>query len=153
MSHTWRVISVASKQLRHVLVVIVSVERDGNQQKNNQVFDNAKLTLLSVCVNSRQYPDREIETNFTEASRNYSRAYMLFQKAANKYSDTDSGSQVSVEEFAELYPIIHVERSKHKKRLKMSTDDHEIRRQLASNFRDLVNDDSAYQVYCVVLSN
>ena len=79
---------------------------------------------------------------------------MLFQEAVQKYSDTDSGSQVSVEEFAEMYPIIHVDVSKHRERLKMDTTDLEIRWQLASNFRNLADDDdSAYHVYCIVLSD
>ena len=51
----------------------------------------------------------EIETNFAEVSRPYSRTYMLFQEAVKKYSDTDSGSQVSVEDLAEIYPITHVD--------------------------------------------
>ena len=69
-------------------------------------------------VNSRQYPDREIEKNFAEASRNYSRAYNFFQEAVKKYSDADSGSQVTVEDFAKFYPIIHADMSKHREKLK-----------------------------------
>ena len=92
-------------------------------------------------VNSRQYTDREKKTNFVDGSENYSRAYMLFQKAVKKYSDTESKSQVYVEDFASLYPIIHVDVSKHSERLKMGTADHEVQWQLASNFRKLVNDD------------
>ena len=84
-------------------------------------------------VNSRQYPGREIEKNFAEASRNYSRAYIFFQKAVKKSSDTDLGSQVTVEDFANLYPIIHVNVSKHKEKLKTGTADLEIQWQLASN--------------------
>ena len=105
LSATWRVTSVASEQLpRHVFVAFASNERDESEKQNNQVFDNSKLTWLSVRVNSRQYPDREIETNFTKGSENYSRAYMLFQEVVKKYLDADSGSQVSVKDFASLYP-------------------------------------------------
>ena len=132
LSPTWRVTSVASEQLpRHVFVVFVSVKRngsrDGSQDQNNHVFDNAKLTRLSVCVNSTQYLDREIETNFAEACRNYLRPYMLFQEAVKKYLDTDLGSLVSVEDFVSLYPIMHIDVSKHRERLEMGMADLEIR--------------------------
>ena len=93
------------------------------QKMNNQIFDNALLTRLSVRVNSRQYLDRKIETNFAERSENYSRTYTLLQEAVKKYSDTDSGSQMSVKDFAALYPIIHVDVSKHRERVKMGTTD------------------------------
>ena len=71
LSPTWRVTWVlpAINYLDTSFVAFASVERDGNQLLNNQVFDNAKLTRLSVRVNNRQYPDKEIETNFAEASR------------------------------------------------------------------------------------
>lgn len=88
---------------------------DWSQEQNNQVFDNAKLTGLSVRFCSGQSADREIETNFSEASTYFSRAYMLFQQAVKKYSDMDSGSQVSVKDFASLYPTIHVNVCKHEK--------------------------------------
>ena len=44
---------------------------------------------------------------------------MMFQEAMNKYSDSDSGSQVSVEDFASLYPIFHIDVPKHKDELKL----------------------------------
>ena len=79
---------------------------------------------------------------------------MLFQEAVKKYSDTDSGSEVSVEDFASLYPIIHVDVSKQRERLKMGTDNLKVRWQLVSNFRNLAaSDDSVYHVYCLVLSD
>ena len=78
---------------------------------------------------------------------------MLFRKTVKKYSYTDSGSLVS-EDFTEIYPIIHVDLSKHGESFKFGTVDLEIRWQLASNFGNLANDDdSAYHVYCVVLSD
>ena len=61
---------------------------------------------------------------------------------------------MSVDDFVSLYPIIHVDVSKHRERMKMGTADLEIRGQLASNFRNLANDDDlAYHVYCMVLSD
>ena len=144
----WRVTSVASEQLpRHVFIAFANVARDGNQTQNNQVFDHANLARLAVLVNSQQYPEREIFTNFTAASRNYSRAYMLFLKASEKYSNPDPGSQVPLEDFANLYPIIHVDVSKHRDKLKIGTADIEVRWHLSAD------PGWDYHVYCVVLSD
>ena len=91
------------------------------------VFDNLDLRRIHVRMNSKQYPDRELETDFRLASRNYGRAYMMLQEAMCKYQDTDTGSQLSVEEFASLYPIIHIDVSKHPDRLKDSPADIELK--------------------------
>ena len=48
---------------------------------------------------------------------------MLFRKAVKKYSDTDSGSQLSDEEIVLLYQITHVDVSNHREKLKMGTSD------------------------------
>ena len=55
---------------------------------------------------------------FTQANRNYSRLYMSFLEAVNKYQDTDTGAQISAEDWASLYSIIHCDVSKHSDRLK-----------------------------------
>ena len=56
----------------------------------------------------------EFEVSFAAASRNYGIAYMMFQEAISKYNDTDSGSQVSVENYASLFPIFAFNVSHHK---------------------------------------
>ena len=144
-STVWRVTSVSSEQLpRHVFIAFANVARDGNQTQIDQVFDHANLARLAVLVNSRQYPERDIVTNFTAASRNYSRAYMLFLEAFEKSSNPDSGSQVPLEDFANLYPIIHVDASKHRDKL---TADIEVRWHLSAD------PGWDYHAYCVVLSD
>ena len=52
-------------------VALQSVSRDNYQEQNNQVFDNAGLTSMSVYIISERYPERELELNFDQASRNY----------------------------------------------------------------------------------
>ena len=56
--------------------------RDNSQEQNNMVLDDAYLIQIFVRINSLQYPERALMTNFTEASRNYN---MMFQEAVNKY--------------------------------------------------------------------
>ena len=43
---------------------------------------------------------------------------MMFQEAISKYNDNDSGSQVSVEDNASLFPIYAFNVSHHKERLR-----------------------------------
>ena len=152
---TWKVTTNSSEELpRHIFITFASTERDNSQVQNNQVFDNASVTRLSAWLNSRQYPERELETDFTTTGRNYTRAYMMLQEAMNKYMETDSGSQVSVEDFASLYPIFHIDVSKHHEKLKMGSVDIDLKWTLSKNFRNLENsDDIDYHVYCVILSD
>ena len=65
--------------------------------------------------------------SFAAASRNYGRAYMMFQEAISKYNDTGSGSQVSVEDYESLFPIFACNVSHHKERLRGGSADIEIR--------------------------
>ena len=152
---TWRITTQPGTELpRHIFVAFQSSERDNNQEMNNMVFDNANLRRISCRVNSTQYPEREFECNFTPQNRNYSRLYMSFLDAVNKYQDTDTGCQLSAEDWASLYPIHHFDVSKHSDRLKNSSADIEIRFSLGGNFMNIANNaDQPFYVYAVVLSD
>ena len=118
------------------------------------IFVNANLRRISRRINSVQYPEREFECNFSRENRNYSRSYMSFLEAVNTYQDSDTGCQLSAEDWANLYPIHHFDVSKHNDRLKNSSADIEIRFNLESNFRNLAsNADQPFYVYAVVLSD
>ena len=152
---SWRVTTAAGSELpRHVFVAFQSSERDNNQQFNNMIFDNANLRRISCRINSTQYPEREFECNFTPQNRNYSRLYLNFLESSNKYLDTETGSQLSSQDWAGLYPVHHFDVSKHNDRLKNSTADIEIRFNLGNNFRNIAdNADQPFYVYAVVLSD
>ena len=78
LTPTWRVTTNNSEQLpTHVFIAFAAATRDNNQQQSNQVFDHATVKRIQVRINSTQYPDRELETNFDVASRNYGRAYIV----------------------------------------------------------------------------
>ena len=72
---------------------------------------------------------------------------MMFQEAISKYNDTDSGSQVSVEDYASLFPIFAFNVSHHKERLRGGSADVEIRWTLSANFG------GHYVAYAMVLSD
>lgn len=154
-SMTWRITTQPGTELpRHVFVAFQSSERDNNQEINNLIFDNANLRRISCRINSVQYPEREFECNFTPENRNYSRLYMSFLESVNKYEENDTGCQLSAEDWANLYPIIHFDVSKHGDRVKNSSADIEIRFNLGGNFRNIANNaDQPFYVYAVVLSD
>ncbi|XP_065193174.1 uncharacterized protein LOC135824369 [Sycon ciliatum] len=150
---SWRVATHSNEELpTHIFFAIQAVNRSGNEEQNNQVFDNADLRSLSVYINSDRFPERDLDMNFSPATRNYTRAYMLFQEAIQKYADTDSGSQVSVEDFASLYTIIHVDVSKHKEKLRNSSADIELRWRLGKPFEFPTGTAASYQTICLILS-
>ena len=95
-------------------------------------FDAGTLSHISCWINSTRFPDRELDVSFAAASRNYGRAYMMFQKAVSKYNDSDSGSQVSVEDYASLFPIFAFNVSHHKEELRDGSADIEIRSSLSA---------------------
>ena len=94
-SMTGRITTQLGTELpRHVFIAFQSSERNSNQEINNMIFDNANLRRINCRINSVQYPEREFECNFTQKKRNYSRSYMSFLEAVNKYQDSDTGCQL-----------------------------------------------------------
>ena len=95
--------------------------------------------------------------SFAAASRSIVRAYKIFLKAISKYDDTDSGSQVSVEDFnkmkdfledyASLFAIFAFNVSHQKERLRCCSADIEIRRTLSANFG------GHYSAYAMVVTD
>ena len=111
------------------------------------VFENLDLRRMCIRINTKQYPDRELITDFRPASRNYTRAYMMLLDAVHKYQDTDTGTQINIEDFASLYPIFHIDVSKHSDRLKDAPADLELKWQLGSQPAN------EYYVYVLVTSD
>ena len=110
---------------------------------------------MFVRINTLQYPSEALKCNFDQTARNYGRAYMMFMDAVNKYQDADTGSQITTEDFATIYPIFHVDVSKHhSERLIDSTADISVTWTLSGNFRNIANNaDSDYLAYAVVTSD
>ncbi len=147
-SPVWRVTTNSSEQLPNYVFVAFQLQaKYGDQETNPVVFDAGTLSRISCWINSKRFPDRELEVSFAPASRNYGRAYMMFQEAIQKYQDTDSGSQVSAEDYAGLFPIFAFNVSHHKEKLRGSSADIEIRWNLSGNFG------GNYTAYALVLSD
>ena len=137
----------------HIFIALQAAGCDANQEQPLHVFDSADLRRIHVRVNNaHQFPDREHEVDYWDATKKFSRAYMMFQDAAMKYGDPDTGSQVSAEDFVGLYPIYHFDVSKRKEALNNAPADIEVRWNLGSAFEFPVGTAAAYNVYCLVMS-
>ena len=151
-----RVTTNGSEELpTHIFVAFQDAERSDNQEQTIHVFDNANLRQIHVRINNNhKYPEEELEVNYTAAERNYSRAYMMFQDAAMKYSDPDTGSQVNLGDFANLFPIYHFDVSHHPEALNKAPENIDVRWILGGPFNSAINagGEQAYHVYCFVLS-
>ncbi|MEW8688783.1 MAG: hypothetical protein AB2556_23445 [Candidatus Thiodiazotropha sp.] len=102
----WRVAKDSIEELpTHLFVAFQAAGRDGDQMETIHVFDYADLRRIHN--NSHQYPDHELEVDYREASRQFSQSYMMFQDAAGRFSDPDTGSKVSAGDFSALFPIYH----------------------------------------------
>ena len=78
----WRVTTNSSEQLPNYISVAFQMQAMyGDQEKNSVVFDAGTLSCISCWINSTRFPDRELDVSFAAASRNYGRAYMMFQEA------------------------------------------------------------------------
>lgn len=149
-NQTWRITTNQGSELpRHIFIAFQSTAQDNDQTRNNMIFNNAGLQRIHVKINTRKYPEQELECDFNPATRNYSRAYMMFLEAVNKYQNTDTGTQISAEEFANLYPIIHFDVSKHSERLMTGSVDISVIWTLQADFPAGV----PYYVYAVILSD
>ena len=118
----------------YIFVAFQLQAKYGSLEPNPVVFDAGALSRTSCWINSTQLPDWELDVSFAAASRNYGRAHMMFQEAISKYNDTDSGSEVSVENHASLFSIFTFNVSHHKERLRGGSADIEIRWTLTANF-------------------
>jgi len=85
--------------------------------------------------------------NFTDKVNDYQRVYHSFLEAGLKYSDVDSGSQVSYTEYKSLYPIFHFDVSKREQNIFETTGicDIELRVQLRNNPAN------PYYIYCLIV--
>ena len=92
-SVAWRVTTNSSEQRPNYIFVAFQLQaKYGSQEANPVVLDASTLSRISCWINCTRFPKRELYVSFAAASRNYGRAYMMFQEAISKYIDTDSGS-------------------------------------------------------------
>jgi hypothetical protein len=91
----------------HIYVVFQKTSRTENQGQTNMIFDHLNLSKIQVKVGNKKVPDEAYSCDFSPVSLNYSRVYSSFLSAGYKHIDVDTGTVISYNDFAKLYPIFH----------------------------------------------
>jgi hypothetical protein len=83
-----------------------------NIKGNNMVFEHMNVNMMSIHLNENlKFPSDGFECDFTETSLDYSRVYQSFLTSGFKHLDFDTGTVVSYQDFARVYPIYHIDLS------------------------------------------
>lgn len=90
-----------------------AVYEAGNKQSVKRTFSNIGLTRLRCVLNgTQQFPERELDCQFTATQKDYARAYEMFLQCGLKDHDADKGSIVKYDSFETLYPIFCIDMTK-----------------------------------------
>lgn len=132
----------------HIYVVFQKVSRIASQKANNLVFDHINLSKIQVKVGNKKVPDEPYTCDFTARSLDYSRVYASFLSAGYKNIDVDTGTVISYNDFARLYPIFHFDFTSQETSIFENSTTPEIT--VSYNLEGTVNE--SYYVYCIVCS-
>ena len=90
---------------RHVFVAFRLRDKEGDQTKNNALFDPWAVTDISLTVNSDRHPRFMYSVDF--ANKQVDRPYrdlLNYRGVDNKY---DSGMLITMSDFVSKYPVYH----------------------------------------------
>jgi hypothetical protein len=91
----------------HIFVVFQKTSRTENQLETNMVFDHMNLSKIQVEVGNKKVPDEAYSCDFSPLKLDYSRVYSSLLSAGYKNIDVDTGTVISYNDFAKLFPIFH----------------------------------------------
>lgn len=98
---------------KNIFVGLQSITRTNSQTENSMVFDHLNLEHVDVEINSIKFPDKTIENNF--AKKDVMESY-------DRFLDGCKGKKgVGYDQFCKIYPIMHIDVSKHKPELYENT--------------------------------
>lgn len=103
--------------------VIISFQKNNLNSKSN--FSNVSLKRLYVELNSKRYPDTDIDIDFSE--NDYSKMFTQTCNFKKRFYDSDEAPIISPFTFKSLYPIFIIDISKYEDRTKMSNIDIKIK--------------------------
>ncbi len=107
------------------LIIGFQKESELNSKSN---FSNLELEQIHVELNTRRYPNQDLDINFVD--NKYSRIFKESYDFKRKFYDTDEPSSISMLSFKTLYPIFVVDVSKHEDRTNMSNIDIKVKAKL-----------------------
>lgn len=103
--------------------LIIGFQKKKMNSKSN--FSNLELEEIHVELNTRRYPNQDLEVNFPD--NKYSRVFKETYDFKRKFYDTCEPSSISMLTFKSLFPIFVVDISKHEDRTNMSNIDIKVK--------------------------
>ena len=131
-------VRTAPEKPRHILIALQQDKSD-SQVKNTSVFDNLKVTQMSVVLNDTKYPSRDVMADF--GAQQFSEYYRMFSCVSQDYYGIDqllSGSFVDPITYKKLFPIFYFDVSKQSEKFNQSVVDATIRIKFSENVPDNV---------------
>ena len=127
-SFDWRLgVRTAPEKPRHILIALQE-NRSDNQEKNASIFDNLKVTQMSVVLNDTKYPARDVIADF--AKHQYIEYYRMFSNFSQDYYGIDqltSRTFMDPLTYKTLFPIFYFDISKQSERFNESVVDVTVR--------------------------
>ena len=124
----WRLgVRTAPEKPRHILIALQE-NRNDNQEKDASIFDNLKVTQMSVVLNDTKYPSRDVIVDFSK--HQFIEYYRMFSNFKLDYYGMDpltSGTFMDPLTYKTLFPIFYFDVSKQSERFNESVVDVTVR--------------------------
>ena len=123
-SFDWRLgVRTAPEKPRHILIALQKDKSD-DQETNASIFDNLKMTQMSVVLNDTKYPARDVIADFSK--NQFIEYYQMFSNFAQDYYGLDpltSGTFMDPLTYKSLFPIFYFNVSHQSERFNQSVVD------------------------------
>ena len=123
-SFDWRLgVRTAPEKPRHILIALQKDKSD-DQETNASIFDNLKMTQMSVVLNDTKYPARDVIADFSK--HQFIEYYQMFSSFARDFYGLDpltSGTFMDPLTYKSLFPIFYFNVSHQSERFNQSVVD------------------------------
>ena len=133
-SFSWRLFLKSSPEVPRFIIVGFQTNRSGSQEQNPSIFDNVNVRSIHVTLISNKYPTLDYNLSFPK--QQFSRAYNDTAEFRSKFFNMNeliSNPNFTPAEYRNLYPLFLFDVSKHRKKLKYSTTDIQIKMDFNEN--------------------
>ena len=133
-SFSWRLFLKSSPEVPRFIIVGFQTNRSGCQEQNPSIFDNMNVRSIHVTLISNKYPTLDYNLSFPK--QQFSRAYNDTAEFRSKFFNMNeliSNPNFTPAEYRNLYPLFLFDVSKHRKKLKYSTTDIQIKMDFNEN--------------------
>src|SRR5688572_6498277 len=145
---SWRLSVKTAPEKPRWVVVGFQTNKDGDQERNPSIFDHCDLKNMCVMLNQEKYPAVDYDLSFP--NQKFSRAYRDAATFSEKFYGMDqliTQSNITPDDYKDLYPLMVFDVSKQSEKLKSSVVDIQIK----ASFNTAVA--AGTQAYAVIISD